>query len=135
MALQGYQNKPVDLVYDTEGTQSGLTDLRFDIYDPNGVHDPLLDFVIATEVGNTGVYKATFTPALTGTYVVIASSALSSPAIADKGGTVTVYAHDETATAGAGFVSATDSLEAISNAIAGVAAAQGAPTARGRVIS
>lgn len=135
MALVGYQNKPVDLVYDTEGTQSGLTDLRFDIYDPTGAHDPLVNFVTATEIGATGVYKATFTPTMAGTYVVLASSALSNPAIVDKAGTVEVRLHDETAIAGAGFVTATDSLEAISNAIAGVAAAQGAPAARGRVIT
>jgi len=134
MALVGFQNAPVELVYDTEGTQSGLTDLRFDIYNPLGAHDPLVDFVIGTEVGATGVYKAPFTPTLAGTYIVIASSALSNPLIKDKAGTVDVRVHDEAAIAGAGFLTSTDSLEAISNAVAGVAAAQGAPSARGRVI-
>jgi len=135
MALIGYQNKPVDLVYDTEGTQSGLTDLRFDVFDPAGNNDPLVDFVVATEVGNSGVYKATFTPASTGTYIVLASSATSSPVIDNKAGTVTVLAHDEGAIAGAGFVSATDSLEAMSNQLVNIANSQGAPSARGRVIS
>jgi len=134
MALTAFQNKSADLVYDTEGTQSGVTDLRFDIYDPAGAHDPLVDFVTATEVGNSGVYKASFTPTLVGTYVVLASSALSSPLIDNKAGTVTVRAHDENAIAGAGFVSATDSLEAMSNQLVTIAASQGAPSARGRVI-
>jgi len=134
MALEGYINTPVDLVYDTEGTQSGLTDLRFDIYDPTGAHNPLVDFVTGTEVGATGVYKATFTPTLEGSYIVIASSALSNPIIKDKAGVVEVKKHAQADVLGAGFLPTTDSLEQISNAVAAVAANQNAPSARGRVI-
>jgi len=134
MALEGYLNVPVDLVYDTEGTQSGLTDLRFDLYDPTGAHDPLVDFVIASEVGATGVYKASFTPTVEGSYIVIASSSASSPSIQDKAGVVEVKKHSQSDVVGAGFVPATDSLESLSNAISAVAANQNAPSARGRVI-
>jgi len=87
-----------------------------------------------TEVGNTGIYKGAFTPTQVGTYVVVVSSVSSSPAIADKAGIVEVVNYNETDLAGAGFISATDSQEAIRNAIDTVAAAVNSPTSRGSVM-
>lgn len=134
MSRVAYANEAFTITYDTEGTQTGLTDLRVDYYDPLDAHDPATDFVMLTEVGSTGVYKGSFTPTAVGNWTLIASSAVSNPPISDKAMSLDVLNHSEIDLAGAGFVSGTDSLEAISNAVAVVAASINAPSARGGLI-
>jgi len=134
MALEGYVGKPFEIVYDTDGTQSGLTDLTAIWYDNTGVHNPVTDFVVLSEIGTSGIYKGTFTPTAEGTWILSASSASSNPAIANKAMNLKVKKYSEDETAGFGFVANTDSLAAISAKVDSVLAAQGAPSARGGLI-
>lgn len=167
MSIKGYVGESTIVAYDTEGTQSGLTDLIAEIFAPGNVSGTP-DFTITlAEVGSTGVYKSTFTPALAGAHIVIVNSASSSPVIADKAGSYVIEDNSnkdvldavtasQTAVtnaistaetniitntdaeianiAGAGFVAGTDSLEALSNAIASIASSVGTPGSRGRVL-
>jgi len=126
-------NTPYEIVYDTDGTQSGLVDLRVDYYNPANVHDPLVDFVTLTEVGTTGVYKGSFTPILTGQWTLIASSATSNPPITNKAGRIECVLYDETDLTGVGFSATTDSNTAIRNAVDGISATIAA-TARGGLL-
>lgn len=129
MARTAYVGEVFQLVYDTEGTQAGLTDLEFAVYLPSGVLDAGGPFT-ATELGATGVYRAAYTPAAAGDHVAVASSALSSPVIADKAGTFRAEANSSADLGGATFDPTTDSQEAIRNALTSL----GAVGANGRVI-
>ena len=128
MSRTAYVGEVFQLVYDTDGTQAGLTDMEFAVYLPDGTLDANGPFA-ATELGSTGVYRAAFTPALAGDHVAVASSATSSPAIANKAGSFRVEAHSPADIGGAGFDSATDSMEAIRDGLTSLGA-----TAQGRVI-
>lgn len=86
MAIKGYVGEATVVAYDTEGTQSGLTDVVAEIFAPSNFTGTPDFTVTLNEIGATGVYKNTFTPAVAGTHVVIVSSVSSSPAIADKAG-------------------------------------------------
>jgi len=129
MSRTAYLNKVYQLGYDTDGRQTGLTDLQFVVYLPDDTVDANGPFV-ATELGATGVYRAAYTPTVAGDHVAVASSATSSPAIANKAGTFRVEAHSPADIGGAGFDPATDSMEAIRDALTSV----GASSANGRVI-
>ncbi len=129
MARTAYADEVYQLVYDTEGTQTGLTDLEFVVYLPNGAVDAGGPFA-ATELGSTGVYRAAYTPTVVGDHVAVASSAASSPAIADKAGTFRVEAHSPADIGGPGYDPATDSLEGLRDALTSM----GAASANGRVI-
>jgi len=133
MSRNAVINDVFEVVYDTEGTQSGLVDLTISAYDPTGTNVPANDFVL-TEVGTTGVYTAPWTPTVTGVHVLIANSAASNPAIADKAMAIDVLSYAQADIVGAGFVSSTDSNEALSNKLDSVLAAQNAPSARGGLI-
>ncbi len=156
MSVKGYVGELVDVAYDTEGTQSGLTDVVATIFVQGNISGTP-DFTITlNEIGSTGVYRNTFTPTVSGTHIVIVNSLTSNPSIADKAGAyviednsnkdvfdrivlaeTNINANTDAELAiikGPGFLSGTDSLEALSNAIAGVASAVGAPTSRGRVL-
>jgi len=126
-------NTVYEIVYDTDGTQTGLVDLRVDYYDPANAHDPLVDFVVLSEVGATGVYKGTVTPSALGEWTLIAGSASSNPPIANKAGRIECVRYDETDMAGATFDPLTDSNESIRNAVDGVAATIAA-TSRGGLL-
>lgn len=128
MSRTAYLNEVYQLVYDTDGTQTGLTDLEFVVYLPNGTLDTAGPFA-ATELGSTGVYRAAYTPANAGDHVAVASSATSSPAITNKAGTFRVEEFSSSDIAGASFDPATDSLEATRDALTSLGA-----TAQGRVI-
>jgi len=133
MSRTGVINKQFEVVYDTEGTQSGLVDLTISVYDPAGNNVPANDFVL-TEVGTTGVYEGFFTPTAVGMHVLIANSISSSPLISDKAMAVEVLQYSQQDLAGAGFVTGTDSQEQLSLKLDQVLAAQNAPSARGRLI-
>jgi len=133
MSRSAVINKIFEVVYDTEGTQSGLVDLTISAYDPAGNNVPASDFVL-TEVGTTGVYTGVWTPTVTGVHVLIANSAASNPVIADKALAVTVLSYAQADILGVGFVSATDSNEALSLKLDSVLSAQNAPAARGGLI-
>jgi len=126
-------NTPYEIVYDTDGTQTGLVDMRVDYYDPTNTHDPLVDFVTLTEVGVTGVYKGAFTPTVVGEWTLIAGSAASNPPIANKAGRIECVLYDETDLTGVGFNTTTDSNTAIRNAVDGISATIAA-TSRGGLL-
>jgi len=130
---EGYINVPFEVVYDTEGTQVGLTDLTVSVYDPANNNNPANDFIL-TEIGTTGVYKGTFTPTVVGVHTIIVNSAASNPIIQDKASTVNVNQFGQSDLSGAGFISSTDSQEAISNKLDSVLAGINAPSARGGLI-
>lgn len=167
MALVGYIGSATEVVYDTEGTQSGLTDLTAKIFNPSNTSGTPDFSVVLTEIGATGIYRGSFTPTLAGSHVVCVGSVLSSPVIDDKGGRIFVAANSEAdviaavssaetnlntaistaetniitntdneiaAIAGAGFNSATDSLEGIRNEIDSISTVVGTPGARGKVL-
>jgi len=134
MSLEAYVGKSFEIVYDTDGTQSGLTDLTVIWYDNLGAHNPATDFVVLSEIGTSGIYKGLFTPTAEGTWVLVAGSVTSNPIIEDKALNLKVKKYDEDDTAGFGFVSNTDSLSAISSKVDAVLSAQGAPSARGGLI-
>jgi len=115
-------NTPYEIVYDTDGTQTGLVDLRVDYYDPANVHDPLVNFVVLTEIGTTGIYKGAFTPTILGEWTLVAGSVASNPPIANKAGRIECVNYDETDMAGTTYNPVTDSQEAIRAAVDGVAA-------------
>lgn len=138
-----YLNTPKEIVYDTEGTQSGLTTLHAVLYRPDGTlvgpSDPVVGTdangqIPLTEIGTTGVYKGTFTPNVQGTWVVVVSDPNANPIIDNKAGTVEVLQFSQQDLAGTAYNPTTDSQQAIRAAVDSVAAAVNAPTARGRVL-
>lgn len=108
MAKIWYKDKVMKVAYDTQGTQTGLTDLLATVYNPANTEITGSPFTM-TEIGTTGVYNASFTPDTVWEYTVLVSSALSSPAISNKAGTLQVLED----IMGATYNAATDSLEAI----------------------
>jgi len=128
MSRQAFKDEVFQLVYDTDGTQSGLTDLEFAVYKPDGTVDAGGPYA-ATELGTTGVYRAAYTPTNVGDHVAVASSATSSPAIANKAGTFRVEEFSPADLAGATYDPATDSQESLRDALTALGA-----TANGRVI-
>jgi len=133
MSRNAVINDIFEVVFDSEGTQTGLLDLTISAYDPAATNIPANDFVL-TEIGTTGVYTGNWTPTVTGVHVLIANSVASNPPIADKAMAVNVLAYAQADIVGIGFVSATDSNEALSNKLDSVLAAQNAPSARGGLI-
>lgn len=126
---KGFVGEVSRLTYDTDGTQTGLTDLEFDVYLPNGTADAGNPFA-ASEIASTGVYAANYTPTVKGDHILIASSATSSPVIANKAGMLQVEEHSSADLAGATFDPSTDSQEAIRDALTTL----GAASANGRVL-
>jgi len=109
----GYINTPKDIIFDTAGTQVGITDLYFAYYDPAGNNTPSTD-VLMKEVGTTGLYQGQFIPTSLGLWVVVISSV--SAHISNKSGVVDVQ-NTPVDLAGINYNSSTSSNTAISNAI------------------
>ena len=64
MSKRNYKiNDPIEVLYQSAGNVSGLTDVTMKIFDETGVLDGV-DFpdVVMSEVGSTGKYIGSFTP-------------------------------------------------------------------------
>jgi len=118
-------NTVYNIKYDTAATQSGLSDLRCDFYNPdqiNFAHDPLVDFAILVELGTTGIYEGSFTPTTTGSWTLVVGSATANPPISGKTGRLEVESYIDSDRDGVTFDPTTDSQEAIRDAVDGVSA-------------
>jgi len=139
----GYLNTAKEIIYDTEGDQTGLTAIHAILYRPDGTQVGPNDAVVGTdangqipmtEIGTTGIYKGTFTPNAVGTWVVVVSDPTATPPITNKAGTVEVLQYAQQDLAGTPYNPTTDSQHAIRAAVDNVAAAVNAPISRGRVL-
>ena len=65
-------NEAIDVIYQPAKAISGITDATMQIYDETGALDPVnFADVTMTEIGVTGRYRGTFTPDVTGDWVVM----------------------------------------------------------------
>ena len=76
----------IEITYQASGCQTGLVDVKMEIYDEARVHDDMGDFpdVTMTEIGATGRYYGSFSPDAEGDWrVMIDSSAKKGKMVRD----------------------------------------------------
>jgi hypothetical protein len=70
-------NQAIEVTYQANGAQSGLTDAQMDVYDETHTLDAAKSGVM-TEIGTTGRYYKAFTPDAQGEWTVMMDSATTS---------------------------------------------------------
>lgn len=84
-------NKAIEVSYQAAGAQTGLDDVKLDVYDESHALDAGKSVAAMTEIGATGRYFATFTPDAEGEWTVLMDSATTPGKVVKK---YTVVAHD-----------------------------------------
>ena len=69
----GYVNEAYQIIVDTPNKLTGLTDVKFTIYNVGGTSVSGSPFS-ATEIASSGVYTASWTPTVAGDYIIEVSS-------------------------------------------------------------